>query len=47
MSESNVREEWSNCIGNQHVSPLHILRPTTLAEIIEIIMRAERENMKK
>ncbi|MEN3330838.1 MAG: hypothetical protein V7641_203 [Blastocatellia bacterium] len=28
MSESNVREEWSNCIGNQPVLPLHLLRPT-------------------
>lgn len=44
MNQSNSREEWTNCIGNQQVSPLHIFRPTTLTEIAEIIRRAEREN---
>lgn len=44
MSQSNAREEWKNCIGNQRAYPLRILRPTTIEEIIEIIQQAEREN---
>ena len=44
MTDRNAREEWSNCIGNQRVFPLHIFRPTTLAEVIAIVRRAEGEN---
>ena len=44
MSDSHGRKEWRNCIGNQKAFPLNIFRPTTLAEIIDIIRRAESEN---
>jgi hypothetical protein len=44
MSNSTAREEWSNCIGNQKAFPLNIFRPTTLAEVITIVKRAETEN---
>ena len=37
---------WRNCIGNQEVSPFRLLRPTTLAEIVDIVKRAESENRK-
>jgi hypothetical protein len=46
MSNSTAREEWSNCIGNQKAFPLNIFRPTTLAEVIAIVKRAESENRK-
>lgn len=46
MSNSTAREEWSNCIGNQKAHPLNIFRPTTLAELIAIVKRAESENRK-
>ena len=39
-------ETWRNCIGNQEVSPFRLLRPTTLAEIVDIVKRAESENRK-
>ena len=42
----SVREHWSNCIGNQQVSPFRLLRPATLQEIIDIIKLAESENRK-
>src|SRR6185503_6993758 len=37
---------WRNCIGNQEVSPFRLLRPTTLAEIVDIVKRAESEKRK-
>jgi len=46
MSDSKAREEWSNCIGNQRAFPLNIFRPTTLAEVVAIVKRAESENRK-
>jgi hypothetical protein len=46
MSDSNAREEWSNCIGNQRAFPLNIFHPATLAEVIAIVRRAESENRK-
>src|SRR5437870_3083629 len=46
MSNSTAREEWSNCIGNQRAFPLNIFRPTTLAEVIAIVKRAEAESRK-
>ena len=46
MRRSPAREKWSNCIGNQKAFPLNIFRPTTLAEIVAIIKRAEGENRK-
>jgi hypothetical protein len=39
-------EKWSNCIGNQQVTPFRLLRPTTLSEIVDIIKRAESESLK-
>jgi len=41
-----LSEKWRNCIGNQQVTPYRLLRPTTLAEIVEIIRRAEGEGRK-
>jgi len=46
MSNDAARQEWSNCIGNQKAFPLNIFRPTTLAEVVAIIKRAESENRK-
>ncbi len=46
MSNSTARQEWSNCIGNQKAFPLNIFRPTTLAEVIAIVDRAESEGRK-
>jgi len=46
MSNSTPRQEWSNCIGNQKAFPLNIFRPTTLAEVIAIVTRAESEGRK-
>ena len=43
MSDSRARQQWSNCIGNQKAFPLNIFRPTSLAEIISIIKRADDE----
>lgn len=42
----SVRDRWSNCIGNQQVSPFRLLRPTTLEEIKGIIKLAESEDRK-
>ena len=42
----NQREKWSNCIHNQECYPLRLARPTSLAEVIEIIRTAESENRK-
>lgn len=46
MTDSAQRKEWSNVIGNQKAFPLNIFHPTTLAEVIAIIRRAENENRK-
>lgn len=46
MSNGGVREKWSNCIGNQQVVPLRLVRPTTLAEVVAIVKQAESENRK-
>jgi len=40
------RESWSNSIGNQRVTPFRLLRPTTLAEIIDVVRLAESQNRK-
>lgn len=42
----NGRQKWENCIGNQTASPVRLLRPTTLEEIVEIVRTAESENRK-
>ena len=46
MGDNRPRQQWRNCIGNQSASPLNIFRPTTLAEIVAIIKRAETENLR-
>ncbi|HZM87113.1 MAG TPA: FAD-binding protein, partial [Blastocatellia bacterium] len=46
MGDNRPRQQWRNCIGNQSAFPLNIFRPTTLAEIVAIIKRAETENLR-
>src|SRR5215207_1325240 len=37
------RTRWQNHTGNQGVDPLQIVQPATLAELVELVRRAERE----
>ncbi|MBS1869412.1 MAG: FAD-binding protein [Actinobacteria bacterium] len=39
------RTRWQNHTGNQGVDPLEIVRPTTLAELVELVQRAERDGV--
>lgn len=37
------RTRWQNHTGNQGVDPLEIAKPATLAELVELVQRAERD----
>ena len=40
------RKTWENVIANQKVSPLRYYKPTSLAELVQIIKIAEQDNCK-